>query len=132
MKNTKGSLPSLPKQAQTKEAGRFTVLSRIVERLCGMKRVREEGSHVVLVPCCDIHTFGMKAPIDVAFVGMTGTVIAVHRCVMPGRRIRNAAARLVVERFAQQGAWYERGDNFFRLPAYTSKEEAKFCPDCQE
>ena len=137
MRNTKVRLPSLlkqgqPKQAQEKETGHFIVLSRIVERLRGMKGAREESSHVVLVPCCDIHTFGMKVPIDIAFIDARGTVIAVHRRVMPKKRIRNAAACLVVERFAHQGAWYECGDDFFRLPKYASKKEAEFCSDCQE
>ena len=137
MRNTKTRLPSSPKQAQLKQAqvketDRFIVLSRIIERLRGMKGIKKESSHVVLVPCCDIHTFGMKAPLDVAFIDKTGTVIAVHRRVMPKRRIRNAAARLVVERAAHQGAWYECGDNFFRLPLYVSKEETELCSDCQE
>ena len=132
MRKAKGRLSLSLKQAQPKETGRFIVLSRIVERLRGMKGIREESSHVVLVPCCDIHTFGMKAPIDVAFVDATGTVIAVHRLVMPKRRIRNASACLVVERSAQQGTWYECGDTFFRPPVCASKKEAEFCSDYQE
>ena len=127
-----GRRPSSAKSREAKETDCFIVLSRIVERLRGMKGISEENSHVVLVPCCDIHTFGMKAPIDVAFIDARGVVIAVHRHVVPGRRIRNASARLVVERFSHQGVWYERGDDLFKLPVYANKKVAEFSFDCQE
>ncbi len=107
------------------EASHFQVASRIFERLRGMKGVKEDGLSMVLVPCCDIHTFGMKKPIDVAFVDETGTVVAVHRKVTPRRRVRNAAARLVVERFARQGAWFECGDAFFGVPPRSSPSTHK-------
>ena len=74
------------------------VLSRIAERLRGL-----------------IHTFGMKGPIDAAFIDAAGSVVAVHRRVMPGRRIRHADARMVVERPFQTGKWLERGDGFFNV-----------------
>lgn len=93
------------------------VLSRLAERLRGLKCLSGEEGCAVLVPCCDIHTFGMGGPIDVAFVDAAGAVLAVHRRVMPGRRIRHAEARLVVERPSQSGRWFERGDALFNVPS---------------
>lgn len=92
---------------------RFRVLSRVIERLRGLNGIKNENEYAVLIPCCDIHTFGMRAPIDAAFVDATGMVVAVHRRVMPGRRIRHGDARLVVERPFQAGKWLECGDGFF-------------------
>ncbi len=95
-------------------ASHLKVLSRLVERIRGLKGTDGKG-YAVLVPCRDIHTFGMEGPIDAAFVDAAGTVVAVHRRIMPGRRIRHADARLVVERLAQPGAWLERGDDVFNV-----------------
>lgn len=91
------------------------VLSRIAERLRGLKGFNGDDECAVLVPCRDIHTFGMKGPIDAAFIDAAGSVVAVHRRVMPGRRIRHADARMVVERPFQTGKWLERGDGFFNV-----------------
>ena len=99
-----------------KEEGRgIRVLSRITERLRGLKGVKGEDECAVLVPCRDIHTFGMSGPIDAAFIDAAGSVVAVHRRVMPGRRIRHADARMVVERPFQTGKWLECGDGFFNV-----------------
>lgn len=43
----------------------------------------DEG--VYIVPCEWIHTFGMKFPIDVAFLAADGRVLAVHHGLRPNR-----------------------------------------------
>jgi uncharacterized membrane protein (UPF0127 family) len=43
----------------------------------------EEGIYVV--PCEGIHTFRMKFPIDVAFLGKDGRVLVVHHSLKPNR-----------------------------------------------
>ncbi len=43
----------------------------------------DEG--IYLVPCEGVHTFGMKFPIDVAFLDSKGTVLAVHHGLKPWR-----------------------------------------------
>lgn len=91
----------------------FRVLCSLSERVRGLKCAEDSDAHVVLVPCRDIHTFGMDAAIDVAFVGGDGIVLSVHREVSPGRRIRCAEARMVVERRAHAGRWFECGDCLF-------------------
>lgn len=63
-----------------------------------------------IVPCDDIHTFGLKKPIDAAFVGDDGRVLSVCRNMSPLRRKRVYGAAFVVERFAREGAWLQEGD----------------------
>lgn len=38
---------------------------------------------LVLVPCRDVHTCFMRQPVDVAFVGSDGVVLAVERGLPP-------------------------------------------------
>lgn len=65
---------------------------------------------LVLVPCRDVHTFGMRCAIDVALVGADGRVLEVRRGVGACRRVRRRGAFAVVERFAREGPWLEPGD----------------------
>lgn len=65
---------------------------------------------LLLAPCCDVHTAGMGSPIDVAFVDGAGRVLESHRMVGPRRRLRNAAAVCVIERFSSCGAWPRAGE----------------------
>lgn len=52
---------------------------------------------LVLVPCRQVHTFGMRCAIDVAFVAGDGTVLRVQT-MPPGRLSRVVGrSRLVVE-----------------------------------
>jgi uncharacterized membrane protein (UPF0127 family) len=56
-----------------------------------------------LAPCRQVHTFGMRFAIDVAYVDRRGRVLAVHR-MRPGRLARpHLRARAVVE--AEAGAF---------------------------
>lgn len=64
----------------------------------------------LLVPCHDIHTFGMHHPLDIAFISKEGTVLEVHRNVCGRRRIRRKEASMVAERFSRDGDWLKAGD----------------------
>jgi len=46
----------------------------------------EEG--IYIVPCQWIHMFGMRFPIDVAFLSSSGRVLALHRGLRPWRLSR--------------------------------------------
>ncbi len=66
---------------------------------------------LLLVSCNDVHTVGMRHAIDVAFVDRLGRVVEAHRSVGPLRRLRNAKAVAVVERFAScDSPWFAKGD----------------------
>lgn len=79
-------------------------------RLRGLARRSPDRTVLVLPRCRDVHTMTMRHPIDVAFVGAQGMVLEVHRLVLPGVRLRHGRAVAVVERFAQSGPWFMRGD----------------------
>ena len=51
---------------------------------------------LLLAPCDNIHTFGMRCPIDVAFVDARGVVVASREALAPGRicGFRGAVAAL--------------------------------------
>ena len=81
-------------------------------RLKGLLRAPVHDRWMVLAPCCDIHTIGMKYALDVAFVSRRGVVLTAFRNVGPNRRLRNRAAALVIERFADPGrAWLVPGES---------------------
>lgn len=71
----------------------------------------------LLVPCHDIHTFGMHHPLDIAFISREGNVLEVHRNVFGRRRIKRKEASMVAERFSRDGEWLKAGDTV-RLGAY--------------
>ena len=80
------------------------------ERLRGMLFRDPDNLTRILIPCKDINTFGMRYPIDVAFISKDGKVLEVHRNVSTKRRIRRKDASLVAERFSRNGEWLREGD----------------------
>lgn len=89
---------------------RVEVASTLRSRFRGLFGRAGFDGVLLLVPCNDIHTFGMRKPIDVAFVASDGAVIESFRSVVPNRRLRNKEALATIERFASDAAWYEPGD----------------------
>lgn len=80
------------------------------ERLRGMLFRDPDDVTRLLIPCHDIHTFGMRYPLDVAFISREGQVLEVHRNVATMRRIKRKDASLVAERFSRDGEWLKEGD----------------------
>ena len=64
---------------------------------------------LLLVPCHDIHTFGMSRALDVAFVAADGTVLEAHRNVEPCHRLKNREAAATLERYAVADPWFMPG-----------------------
>ena len=91
---------------------RIEIASSAHARLRGLFGREAFDGILLLVPCNDIHTFGMHRPLDVAFVAADGTVLEAHRGVVPNRRLRNRHASATLERFASEDTWYEPGDFF--------------------
>ena len=89
---------------------RIAIASTIRSRLFGLLGKKAFEGALLLTPCKDIHTFGMEAPLDVAFVDMYGLVLESYRNVAPCKRIRCKRACATLERFASDGTWFARGD----------------------
>lgn len=112
-------------------ASRLVLATRLTSRLRGLLMSPESDSVLMLAPCRDIHTFGMGYAIDVAFVDEHGRIIQSCRDVLPNRRVRNAQAVAVLERFAvPREVWFEEGECLelggFRAadaPAHSRKDE---------
>lgn len=80
-------------------------------RTLGLLLSGPPGKTLLLMPCSDVHTVGMRHAIDVAFVDRAGLVIESHRSVGPFRRLRNGKAAAVVERFSScDDPWFCAGD----------------------
>ena len=82
----------------------------LTHRLKGMLCSDSWDGELLLAPCHDVHTVGMRYAIDVAFLGEDGLVMKAVRDVGPGRRIRCRGACAVLERQADDArSWYTEG-----------------------
>ena len=95
-------------------------------RARGLLKGGDPGEVMVLVPCRDIHTIGMRQNLDVAFVDAAGIVLESRRCLPPRSRMRNKGACLVVERFSNASPWYQEGDRV--ILSFARKEEKEIRP----
>ena len=89
------------------------VLSTWRERLRGLLGTAPDAGPVLLALCSSVHTFGMRYPLDVAFVGERGEVLLVCRGVPPGQVRAHPGARCVIERPAREGEWLEEGEHLW-------------------
>lgn len=93
------------------EAGRVVFATRLTSRLRGLLLSMPSDDSMLLLPCHDIHTFGMSYAIDVAFLDSRGTVLQARRDVLPNKRLRQPGAVAVLERRAiPRKGWFAAGD----------------------
>ncbi|MBQ9691251.1 MAG: DUF192 domain-containing protein, partial [Eggerthellaceae bacterium] len=79
---------------------------------------------VLIMSCKSIHTYGMKASLDVAFIGRNGVVLSSIRNVGPGMKISHRGACCVLERVAQDDApWLHEGESAFTHIAQADKQK---------
>jgi len=91
----------------------FRLAASHFQRIRGLldSKVCAQGEVLVLTACNSIHTFGMRGPLDVAFMDAEGRILAAHRAVPPNqlRTCRKAACTL--ERRARTDeAWFMPGE----------------------
>lgn len=92
-------------------AGRLLLATRLSSRLRGLLFRPGSDDLMVLLPCSDIHTFGMRYAIDVAFLDASGVVVRSVRDVLPNKRLREPGAVAVLERRAiPRELWFDVGD----------------------
>lgn len=89
---------------------RFHISASAPERMRGLLFRKPDEVTRLLVPCHDVHTFGMRHPLDIAFISKEGDVLEVHRCVSARQRLKRKGASMVAERFSRDGEWLEAGD----------------------
>lgn len=86
------------------------ILVGFLEKAHGLLGTGDDASPVVLAGCSSIHTFGMRYPIDVAFVSGEGVVLRSCRELWPNRLVSCRGSHLVVERPSSDEPWFEEGD----------------------
>ena len=85
---------------------RLCIACSIPRRLVGLLggRACPGQSEVLLIaPCRSIHTFGMRVPIDVAFVDRDGCVCRTYLNLPPARFLSDRHACAVLERRTPEG-----------------------------
>jgi hypothetical protein len=87
----------------------LVLATSMMSRLKGLLFCSPDDTQIILAPCNDIHTFGMRYSIDVAFVDKWGRVIKVCKAVPPNKRIKDRRAAVVIERFSNDEAWFAEG-----------------------
>ena len=84
---------------------------RTARKARGLLLTAPNDKALLLMPCNDVHTAGMRHRLDIAFVDAQGLVLEAHRDVEPCRRLRNKSAEAVVERFSSCATpWFTAGD----------------------
>jgi uncharacterized protein len=76
---------------QDRELGaRIGLADGWVARLRGMlaRPAPVPGEGLLLTPCRSIHMYGMRFPLDIAFLDANGAVVATYRSLQPGARTR--------------------------------------------
>lgn len=68
---------------------------------------------MLITRCGSIHTFGMRYPLDVAFLSEVGVVLAVFRDVAPGEFRSHPEAWCAIERPSREGAWLEKDEQLW-------------------
>jgi len=68
-------------------ADEVNVANSFLTRSIGLlsKKYLLENEGLIIKPCCSIHTFFMKFPIDVLFVDSKNKIVAAYENVMPNR-----------------------------------------------
>lgn len=98
------------------DCGSLVVATSFRDRLLGMTVRQGRSVRTWLVPrdatapdprlvmafpaCASVHTFGMRLPLDIAFIDGTGTVLALHKAVLPASICSHPGATAVLERFS--------------------------------
>ena len=61
-----------------------------LSRLRGMlgRPAPEPGQGLLLTPCSSVHMYGMRFPLDIAFLDRRGQVVALYPSLKPGSRTR--------------------------------------------
>lgn len=89
---------------------RIEIACTVRSRLRGLLGRDSFNAALLIVPCRDIHTYGMRKAIDVAFVSKEGLALKVVRGLTPRKRVRCKGSAAVIERFAIDGDWFQEGD----------------------
>ena len=78
-------------------------------RLVGLLKNPDELSPLLIAPCRDVHTFGMRVSLDIAFLDANGVVMRVSRDVGRWRRIRCPVRQWSLNAWLAKARGFRRG-----------------------
>lgn len=104
---------------------RAALATTYMQRIRGLFSKKLSAEIICLCPCNDIHTFGLKREIDLAFIDKRGIVLRSYCNVKPFRRVRYAQADFVVERFSTDSDWVKQGNKVRIVPDATIVQKKK-------
>lgn len=108
---------------------RLRLLGNAWERLKGLLGTApEDAPPVLLAPCSSLHTLGMAYPLDVAFIGRDGRVLATRTGLSPGSLASCRDAFCAAERPASSDPWFENGERL-RILAIDVDKRADGAPN---
>lgn len=84
--------------------------TRLKARLKGLLFTDTFEGWLCFYPCKDIHTFGMRFAIDIAFVDERGIVVEIYRNVGRSRRVKCRRAVAAIERESTDEEFLNAGD----------------------
>lgn len=97
--------------SETKLFERMAAATSVISRMRGLLGAERGDGLLLIAPCKGIHTYGMRYPIDAAFVDREGVVVLVRRALEPGNRVACETACLVIERrYNEDAAWFGLGE----------------------
>ncbi|HTU15193.1 MAG TPA: DUF192 domain-containing protein [Solirubrobacterales bacterium] len=104
---TSGHLARRLRSLPTRHLAGFEVpiAESIPARLLGLSCLSRQsaGSGLLIPGCRSIHTFGMRFPLDVYFLGEDDRLLAAHPATPPGRLLCCLRARDVLELVGRKG-----------------------------
>lgn len=82
-----------------------------LRKMSGLLFSKPQQDALLLMPCCDVHTAGMRHRLDIAFINTAGFVMEAYRDVGSFHRMRHRGAIAVLERFSScDTPWVKPGD----------------------
>ena len=89
---------------------KITFATTMKMRLKGLLFADVFEGWLFLCPCNDVHTFGMRFPLDIVFIDNEGMVRAVYQNVDGARRLKCHGAVAAMERMSCDDELFQVGD----------------------
>jgi len=106
---------------------RIQIASTLFSRMRGLlsERICANGEILMLVPCSSIHTFGMREPIDLAFLDREGTVLKAQRALRSRSFASCKGALCVLERRSDPATgWFRAGEQIKVINGIAKNEDS--------
>lgn len=91
------------------------MLETFRDKALGLLRSGKHSPAAALMRCSSVHTFGMKYPLDLAFIDRDGHVLRICQNVKPGDIRSKFGSWAVLERPASRRTWLRQGQRVWLM-----------------